>query len=236
MPLGRVEKLAADRREALLDRAAREFAACGFEQASINRILEQAGMSKGRAYYYFEDKADLFIAVVQHVSERLQLADLELDPGSLTAESFWPAVAELRRVPLLRSLERPWLFAMIGVSAQVPHSLVEREPLASLSRRMRQQVAGLIQRGQELGVVRTDLPDDLILAWLLALDQASDRWLMGRWEGMDRAAVALASDQLVAALRSALAPGSSCADLASGSPATRAQQHEGGDHHAGNHE
>jgi AcrR family transcriptional regulator len=33
--------------------------------ASLNRILEQAGISKGSAYYYFDDKADVFLTVVQ---------------------------------------------------------------------------------------------------------------------------------------------------------------------------
>ncbi|UUZ81956.1 TetR/AcrR family transcriptional regulator [Paenibacillus sp. P26] len=47
LPFSRFEKLAREKRELLLDQAAREFAAHGFEQSSINRILEQSNMSKG---------------------------------------------------------------------------------------------------------------------------------------------------------------------------------------------
>lgn len=81
MPFSRFEKLAPEKREHLLDVAAREFAIYGFADASINRILEQAQMSKGATYYYFEDKVDLFCTVVRYASDYLQLSHLEVDLG-----------------------------------------------------------------------------------------------------------------------------------------------------------
>ena len=33
----------------------------GFENASLNRIIKKAGISKGAMYYYFDDKMDLYI-------------------------------------------------------------------------------------------------------------------------------------------------------------------------------
>jgi hypothetical protein len=37
-----------------------------------------------------------------------------------------------------------------------------------------------MKRGQEVGVIRTDIPGELIIAWLQALDGASDQWLLAR--------------------------------------------------------
>jgi AcrR family transcriptional regulator len=88
MPFSRFEKLAREKRERLFEIAAQEFASRGFEQASLNRILEQAQMGKGSAYYYFEDKADLFGAVIEHARERLHLDDLTIDLTALTAQTF----------------------------------------------------------------------------------------------------------------------------------------------------
>ena len=84
---------------------------------------------------------------------------------------------------------------------------MEREPLTRLSHQFRTLVMQLIKRGQDLGVIRTVLPDDLLFAWLFALDQASDQWLMSHWEQLDRAAIATLSGATVAAMSSALAPG-----------------------------
>jgi AcrR family transcriptional regulator len=64
---------------------AQEFANYGFEDASINRILENAKMSKGAAYYYFEDKADLLATTVQYCVQRLELIDREHNTSILTA-------------------------------------------------------------------------------------------------------------------------------------------------------
>ncbi len=42
--------------------------------------------------------------------------------------------------------------------------------------------------------------------WIAALDQASDTWLLTRWEQLDREAIAKVSDQIVDAMRRVLAP------------------------------
>ena len=206
MPFPRFEKLAPEKREHLLEVAAREFAIYGFADASINRILEQAQMSKGATYYYFEDKVDLFCTVVRYASDYLQLSNLEVDLGALTTESFWPTFAELHRLPLLRAFERPWLFTVINVAAQVSPSLMDREPLTRLSQQIRTLVMRLIQRGQELRVIRADLPEELLFAWLHALDHASDHWLMDHWERLERADIVRFSDQTVAAMSKVVAP------------------------------
>ena len=206
MPFPRFHKLAQEKRERLLDIAAQEFARHGFEDASVNRILERAQMSKGAAYYYFEDKVDLFFTVVQYCTERLKLFDTDLDMAALTEATFWPTFAELHRQPLLRSFEQPWLFAAIRAAGRLSPATLEREPLATLARQIKTLVMSLIKRGQELGVIRTDIPDELIFAWMGALDDASDHWLLTQWKQLDREAIGHISDQTVEAMQRVLAP------------------------------
>jgi hypothetical protein len=42
--------------------------------------------------------------------------------------------------------------------------------------------------------------------WIAGLDNASDTWLLARWEQLDRDAIARISDQTVNAMRRVLAP------------------------------
>lgn len=205
MPFPRYHKLEREKRERLMEVAAQEFARYGFEDASINRILEHAQMSKGATYYYFEDKVDLFFTVVQYCNERLQLIDQEIDPATLTAETFWPTFASLHHQPLIRSFEQPWLFAAVNAARRLSPAALEREPLASFARQLIAWVMTMVKRGQEVGVIRTDIPGELIFAWLQALDEASDQWLLAHWKDLDRAAIAQVSDQTVDAMRRALA-------------------------------
>lgn len=208
MPFPRFYKLEHEKRERLMEVAAQEFAQCGFEGASINRILERAQMSKGATYYYFEDKVDLFLTVVQYCNARLNLFDQEFDPATLTAETFWLTFAELHRQPLIRSFEQPWLFAAVNAARRLSPESLEREPLSGFARQLIAWVMTIVKRGQELGVIRDDIPDELIFAWLQALDEAGDQWLLAHWKDLDRAAIARISDQTVDAMRRALAPDS----------------------------
>ena len=136
MPHPRFNKLSVEKRTQLMDVAAQEFAKYGFEDASLNRILEQAHMSKGAAYYYFEDKVDLFCAVIQYAMERLRLIDSLLDVATLTSETFWPTFADLHRQLLLRSFEQPWLFAALRAAGRLSQSALEKEPLASIAQQI----------------------------------------------------------------------------------------------------
>jgi len=206
VPFPRFSKMEQEKRERLLEVAAQEFARYGFEDASINRILDHVQMSKGAAYYYFEDKVDLFFTVVQYCNERLNLIDQEIDPATLTSETFWPTFARLHRQPLIRSFQQPGLFAAVNAARRLPPSALDREPLATFARQLIGWVMTIVERGQELGVIRTDLPGELIFAWLRALDEASDQWLLAHWKELDLAAIARVSDQTVDTMRRSLAP------------------------------
>lgn len=206
MPYARFEKLALEKRERLLDIAAQDFARYGFEDASVNRILERAQMSKGAAYYYFEDKADLFFTVVQYASERLKLIDLRVNVNELDETNYWTTFADVHRQPLLRSYERPWLFAAIRAAGRLSPEMLQREPLASLARQITSLAMSVLKRGQQLGLVRTDLTDELLFAWIEGLDSASDQWLVVRWEQLDPETIGQISDQTVDAMRRVLAP------------------------------
>src|SRR5262252_8141148 len=92
MPFSRFAKMPNEKRERLLTIAAQEFAAHGFEGASLNRILEEAQIGKSSAYYYFEDKADLFCTVIYYCLDRLQLAPSSDALAALGAETFWPTI------------------------------------------------------------------------------------------------------------------------------------------------
>ncbi len=210
MPFARFARMPAEKRERLLMVAAREFGLHGYEGASLNRILDEAGVGKSSAYYYFEDKADLFGAVVEYSVERLGLAASAEDIQSLTAENFWTAFAQAHDQPLLHVREHPWLFAAARAAERLTPESREREPLASLASHMMSGIATIVLRGQELGLIRADLPTDLLVAWFRAIDGASDDWLVAQLTQpnpqIDQVTIEYVARQTIAAIRRALTP------------------------------
>ncbi|MGB8343420.1 MAG: TetR/AcrR family transcriptional regulator [Ktedonobacteraceae bacterium] len=56
-------------RRRIMRQAATEFARLGFDQANINSIAEQAGIGKGTIYLYFENKRELFLAMLRSIAQ-----------------------------------------------------------------------------------------------------------------------------------------------------------------------
>lgn len=174
MPRKRFERAPPQRREALLDAATAEFAAHGYEGASLNRILRAAGFSKSSFYYYFDDKADLAAAML----ERELATYLERWPGQArpdTAAAFWAEIERIAADGLQRMRQSPAgaeaLSRLATAMARDP-ALMERLPRSMLAEAQDQLVA-LWRHGQEVGAVRRDLPLSSLLALLQGFKMAA---------------------------------------------------------------
>jgi AcrR family transcriptional regulator len=59
------------KREQIIEGAKRVFMSVGFDAASMNDITREAGVSKGTIYVYFENKEDLFAALIGRERSRV---------------------------------------------------------------------------------------------------------------------------------------------------------------------
>ncbi len=182
MPRPRFQKLTDAKQRLILDTAAEEFAAKGFDGASYNEIIEKCGLSKGVMYYYFDDKKDLFDTILlESMREMGSFCGDWRVPSS--REEFWQ---ELKRI-YNRSLEfmdrDPQAARVIRMSARSFDKLgniYDQIELQSYN-----YFKNIIETGQKLKAVRKDLPLELMVAMLSGMGQASDKWLLSRWEKSD---------------------------------------------------
>ncbi len=80
MPTDTFFRLPEEKRERLLRAALEEFSRVPFPQASINKIIQGAGVPRGSFYMYFADKEDLFCHLLRSYRTRLcRLTCDELD-------------------------------------------------------------------------------------------------------------------------------------------------------------
>lgn len=206
MPRPRFQRLDPEKRQRILEAAAREFAAHGFVNASLNQILATADISKGAAYYYFDDKADLYATALAHYAGDI-LAGLDTETiETLTADTFWPTIERFYRRQLGGFLQRPWVFGLIKSAGRLSPEAQAQEPLAGYFEQMMTLLQTLLQRGQEVDAVRDDLPGDLLMLLMMAVDDAHDQWLLERWEEMDEADLEVAIGRVVDSLQRLLAP------------------------------
>lgn len=195
MPRPRFQALAPQKQQAILEAAADEFSRAGFEGASYNQIIARAGISKGAMYYYFDDKADLYLTIVANLSERMITAIGGLNPYN-DARSFWAAVRTLTIRMFAFVAEEPRL-AGIAKSLLDTTSGPLSEALARYTDQAQAFILELLESGRELGAVREDLPLPLLAHLLSGLGEAFDRWLITRWHELNAADFAALPDQVV---------------------------------------
>lgn len=93
MPTERFYNLPAGKKKTICDAAVEEFTRVPFEKASINKIIQSAGISRGSFYTYFEDKRDVLGYIFEDATENFQncwVRCAEKNNGDLwkTAETF----------------------------------------------------------------------------------------------------------------------------------------------------
>jgi len=178
----RFDRLDPERRDAILSAAADEFAQHGYSAASVNRIIERAGSSKGSVYYYFENKADLLATVVEEAYDWV-LAEAEWPRmDALAADTFWSRLFDVTRTSTRVLKQDTWQMRVLRSFFRLREEPAAREATAGLMDRGRGIISEFLCRGQDLGVVRTDLPTELLVEMYLAADTAGDRWMMKHWE------------------------------------------------------
>ena len=71
MPSDTFLRLNDEKKKKLIDASFKEFSLNNFNDASINRIIKEAGISRGSFYMYFEDKKDLYFYLLEQYGEIL---------------------------------------------------------------------------------------------------------------------------------------------------------------------
>ncbi|MEJ2411134.1 MAG: TetR/AcrR family transcriptional regulator [Novosphingobium sp.] len=202
-PRDRLAALPPERQAQLLDPAEAEFAAQGFAGASLNRILEQAGMSKGQAYYYISDKLDLYRATIDRAFRRLA-SQMDFTFGTPAGpEEFWGRMKALftRITEIMLADER-----LAALACGIYESAETRGVLAATDASIRSTAADLVTLGQKLGAVRDDMPHSLLFDLLFGMALEMDRWLAAHWHELDESEALRLNMAMFAMLRAAASP------------------------------
>ena len=136
------------KRDAFIDAGARLIQSKGYEQLSIQELLDELGASKGAFYHYFGSKGDLLEAVVERMADavEVQWADPMTRPG-LTAtqrlESVFAITAQWKseRRELVMAVIEAWLSDHNAIVREKLRQLVSSRMTALLQRVLRQGVA-----------------------------------------------------------------------------------------------
>jgi AcrR family transcriptional regulator len=134
------------RRAEILEGARRAFARYGYEGATVARLEEETGLSRGAIFHYFDSKLDLFV-------ELAYLDNLRY-VGVLTEEGV---EAVLRAIA---AADRDWLNVVIETEVRLRHDPELQRRMAGMEQRAQEEQHGALlasfERAQAEGRLRKD--------------------------------------------------------------------------------
>lgn len=148
--------------QALFDAALQEFVRHGYEQASINTILQAAGMSKGQFYHHFGNKEGLYLALIGVLIEQkqrfmsgvMQPDDFQQDIFGIFQKQIRYGLAFAREYPAINQFSESFV-------REKGNAIYDRV-LTVYNLHDNAAIDGLVDRAIEQGQLRADFPRPLI--------------------------------------------------------------------------
>lgn len=173
-PKDTFSKLPAAKRLKIEAALVREFAASGYQRASLNTVVKGLGIAKGSLYQYFANKEAIFLYIFERFTRMVKdmvQGQTPPEPGQGLWEAvrgtFLAGIAFIDRYPDYYRLYLTVLFE---------HEVPRREELISRVRLFSREYFGpLISQGQEEGTVAL-VPVAVVV---FVIDAVLDRFLQG---------------------------------------------------------
>ena len=152
MPTQTFFNLPEEKRNRILEAATQEFAAYAFDQASIARIIEQAGIPRGSFYQYFENLKDLYKHIFNlAVEKKFLYFDAKVPDLHGDGFEFFATLERIFVVGLEFAREHPELLALGDRFIKESNLQLREEVMAEQASKTTGFYRDMLQRGFELG-------------------------------------------------------------------------------------
>lgn len=167
MPRVSIDQLAA-RRQQILSGARTCFADHGYEGATVRRLEEYTGLSRGAIFHYFRDKEALFLALAEQDATRM--ADVVAEQG----------LVQVMRDLLRDGSDRSWLGTRLEVSRRLRTEPEFRARWQQHSGALTAATRARLERQAAAGALRDDVPVPVLAQYLeLVLEGLVSHLAMG---------------------------------------------------------
>ncbi len=164
------------KRKEILDAAQRLVYTKGYEQMSIQDILNELQISKGAFYHYFNSKGDLLEALIERMVQDVeplilpivhdpQLSAFEKMQGLFDASARWKTA----RKDFLMSLLRVWYAD--------ENALVRHKTYTRMLKYISTWLTAIIRQGIAEGVMATPHPDQIGQMVLVLMENMGDKFM-----------------------------------------------------------
>jgi TetR/AcrR family transcriptional regulator len=158
----------------------KEFADKGYEQASTNRIVKDAGIGKGMLFYYFNNKKDLYDYLVNYALDITNEKYLSLI--DIKEPDFIERMRQVARIKMKTYAENPDVFNFLG-SILLNQNLDLSNDLEKRINEMKKSGFSMMYENIDTSLLRDDIAADKafrVIRWSI---EGYQNELMNRLKG-----------------------------------------------------
>lgn len=165
----RIVKEAEERKNEILDVAARLFGVKGFDNTSTNDILQEVGIARGTLYYHFQSKEEILDAVIDRM-----IGQMLAETGALAKKKELPVLQRLTLMIRALQVKEDWGDGLMEQIHKPQNALMHQKIQEKLLAGMNPLLAGLIEEGVAAGICHTDYPAEVAEMTFLYANMAFD--------------------------------------------------------------
>jgi TetR/AcrR family transcriptional regulator len=166
-------KLPFDKKERILDVAIDEFSRCGYEKASINRMVGRLGIAKGSIFQYFGSKKNLYFHIFEY-AVRLVKRSLKGVKAETEGEDFFVRLAKSLQAGIYFIRHHPRVYKIYLKMLFQEDFPFRTDLLKTIRLFSTDYLRPIIEEGVAEGQLREDLDPELAAFFL---DAVLDRFL-----------------------------------------------------------
>ena len=161
------------RRDAFVDVAQGLIQTKGYEQLSIQDVLDEVGVSKGAFYHYFDSKVGLLEAVVERmvVAATAEMEPIVADPNRTAVQKLNDVFSTLAQ---WKSDRRALVVALIEVWISDDNAIVREKLRKGTVAHVTPLLATIVRQGVAEGTFHTDSPAATARVLVSLIQGASD--------------------------------------------------------------
>ena len=154
MPKSTFFNLSEEKKKRIFDAAVQEFSTRRFSEASINQIVKNAGIPRGSFYQYFADKEDIYLYMVEKVSQDIHEIIGAFNPDASFFENIMQRAEGTIKVGKMRSE-----YTKIGALTVIDNS----EFILQLLRASNKKYIEIIERDKQRGLIKMEIDSEVVI-------------------------------------------------------------------------
>jgi AcrR family transcriptional regulator len=172
--MARIIKDYAERRQEIINVAQRLVYTKGYEQMTVQDILDEIHISKGAFYHYFDSKQQLLEALIEHIQHDAQVLIIPIvnDPSLPALDKMQQVIGA---VSSWKTARKDYLLALVRVWYADENAIVRQKVQTTLVKQIAPVFTTIVQQGIREGVFDTPYADqmgEIILATMQGLGEA----------------------------------------------------------------